>query len=126
MAWIRPPLVPLLVLAIGCGGNPDGCGGSVEASLKADEQPEWHDCERNDVSIPCHAEHPGSGLIVHWRDGNVHRFTCSGKCVPNGLSVDEHGDSWQHELFIQGNSRYTNVRTGDSVFVPLRPPRARD
>ncbi|MDP6934204.1 MAG: hypothetical protein QGG40_14865, partial [Myxococcota bacterium] len=67
-----------------------------------------------------------SGFTLQWRDGEVQRFTCPGTCEPNGLRIDEHGDSWQHELFIQGNSRYTNVRTGDSLFIPLRPPSARD
>ena len=90
------------------------------------ERTEWHDCARNDVPIPCHAEYLDSGLIVHWRDGDVQRFTCPDKCEPNGLRVDEHGDSWQHELFIQGNGGYTNVRTGESLFIPLRPPRAGD
>jgi len=89
------------------------------------EPPQWHDCERNDVSISCHTEHLESGLVVHWRDGSTQSLSCPSQCEPNGLRTDENGEVWQHELFMQGNSRYTNTRTEESVFIPLRPPSTR-
>lgn len=121
---LRLALVLVSASGVGCGYKDAGAGGSLLSAFHV-ESPEWYECARNDVPIPCQAEHPDAGLIVHWCDGEVQRFTCTGRCEPNGLRVDEYGDSWQHEIFIQGNSSYTNVRTGESLFIPLRPPRAR-
>jgi hypothetical protein len=115
------PIV-LMILGLGCGKKHVEANGN-HLSASSSHQPEWLECARDDVPIECYSEHPDSGIIVYWRDAEIDSFTCDGLCEPNGLIVDENGENWRHELFMQGNSRYTNERTGESIFIPLRPPR---
>ena len=111
----------ILGLVVGCGNKHVEDNGN-HLSASSSHQPEWLECARDDVPIECYSEHPDSGMIVYWGDAEIDSFTCLGVCEPNGLIVDENGENWRHELFIQGNSRYTNERTGESIFIPLRPP----
>ena len=137
----QPPFPLLRFLIAGLGTVLGGCPSAsqeVEPPASQEAQPiasrevqpsasveatKWHDCARDDAPVRCTAEHPPKGLIVHWADGQTHRLTCVEPCEPNGLYRDENGDEWRHELFIQGNSRYTHLRTEESIFIPLRPSR---
>ena len=102
---IRSLLVCLVVPLGACAVSP---ASSTKTASPASAP--WHECARDDVAMPCTAEDSATTLVIRWRDGVVHR-------------IDQYEERWQHELFIQGNSRYTNVRTGASLFVPLRPQR---
>ena len=82
----------------------------------------WLECERDDRAVKCRYVSTDGGFALEWRDGELQRFTCEGECRPHGFQLDAQGGRWKHELFIQGNSRYTHVETGQSIFVPLRPP----
>jgi hypothetical protein len=89
----------------------------------------WHDCARNEEAIQCRREEtePGVGMpcgfVVLWRDGAMNRLKCRAPCEPYGHLTDERGGVWKHEFFIQGNSTYIQFGTGESIFIPLRPPR---
>jgi hypothetical protein len=84
--------------------------------------PPWHDCERDSQPLQCRAQHTNEGVVLRWADGLVSHLVCEGPCRPYGYLVDPNGGRWKHELFIQGNSAYTQLKTGERIFVPLRPP----
>lgn len=72
MVLFRLPLVLVLVAAtgFGCGNKDAGAGGNMLFAFHV-ERPEWCERARNDVPMPCHAEHPDAGLIVHWSEKGV-------------------------------------------------------
>ena len=135
ISWGKPPcpqaLEPrfclLLCLLLCLLGGP--LGDATMSFVRSGALAPWHDCARNDETMQCRREEadPGvgipSGFVVLWRDGVMNRLNCTASCTPYGHLTDERGGVWKHELFIQGNSTYTQVETGESIFIPLRPPR---
>ena len=111
MALKSWPLALALSAALGCAQpHAQRSGGAAG----------WHACERDDQPAACRPSYLGDGLLISWRDGGSTRLQCATACEPGASFVDEKGARWTHELFIQGNSRYTHSLTGSTLFVPLR------
>ena len=105
-------LILALCSVLGCGA-PDVNRSITELG--------WHACERDDKPAACRPKYLPNAVVISWRDGDSTRLECESTCEPNGILLDGLGARWVHELFIQGNSRYTQAHTGSSIFVPLRP-----
>lgn len=82
----------------------------------------WRECERNGELIHCREDAREGERVVFCGDGLTHRLVCEGECQPNGYLREGAGGRWRHDLYIQGNSRYTHIPSGETLFVPLRPP----
>ena len=82
----------------------------------------WKDCLYNGRLIRCQDTQTAEVLRIVWIDGirsSFHKQSPPPAGEPS-LWRDRYGGLWRRELFIQGNTGLTNLRTGNQIVIPLR------
>ena len=115
---LAPPCLPQL-LVLGLLAMPAFAAPATPPQIPRDL---WKDCLYNGQVIRCQDTQSAEVLRIVWIDGIRSAFYKQPSSATGKPSLwrDRYGGLWRRELFIQGNTGLTNLRTGHQIVIPLR------